>query len=75
MLGKIKCPDCGISVPDVPEDAAYDEMLCNACASRHDKIVFLDASIIDTSVIDPKNLLDPQCTMQEVTENKNGEKK
>lgn len=29
--GKIKCPRCWISVPDVPEDASYEEMLCNNC--------------------------------------------
>ena len=27
----IKCPNCGISVPDVPEDAELEEMLCNKC--------------------------------------------
>ena len=27
----IKCPNCGISVPDVPEDAGPEEMLCNNC--------------------------------------------
>ena len=28
---KIKCPRCGMSVPDVPEDSTYDEQLCGAC--------------------------------------------
>lgn len=28
---KIKCSSCGISIPDVPEDATGDELLCNAC--------------------------------------------
>lgn len=28
---KIRCPRCGISVPDVPEGATYDEMLCCRC--------------------------------------------
>ena len=28
---KVKCPGCGVSVPDVPENASYEEMLCNGC--------------------------------------------
>ncbi|WP_268747576.1 hypothetical protein [Geoalkalibacter subterraneus] len=28
---QIKCPGCGISVPDVPEGADKEEMLCNCC--------------------------------------------
>ena len=28
---QIKCPNCGVSVPDVPEDADKEAMLCNAC--------------------------------------------
>lgn len=28
---KIKCPKCGISVPDAPEDTTFEEMLCNSC--------------------------------------------
>ena len=31
VSGKIKCPNCGISVPDVPEDATHEEKLCNKC--------------------------------------------
>ena len=30
-MSEIKCPGCGIPVPDVPEDATYDETLCNKC--------------------------------------------
>lgn len=26
-----KCPNCGIPVGPMPEDAANDEMLCNSC--------------------------------------------
>lgn len=29
--GKIRCPRCGISVPDVPEDSTIDEALCDRC--------------------------------------------
>lgn len=29
--GKIKCDGCGMSIPDAPEDAADDELLCNGC--------------------------------------------
>lgn len=31
MPDKIKCPRCGVSVPDVPEDACYREKLCSIC--------------------------------------------
>ena len=31
---KIKCPECGISVPNVPEDATHEETLCNQCYER-----------------------------------------
>ncbi len=30
-MDKIKCPECGVSVPDVPEDSSYEELLCNRC--------------------------------------------
>ena len=30
-MDKIKCPECGISVPDVSEDSDYEATLCNAC--------------------------------------------
>ena len=26
-----RCPNCGIQVGPMPEDAANDEMLCNSC--------------------------------------------
>lgn len=38
MKGKIKCPNCGISVPDVPEDATEDEKLCNYCYEHFEKL-------------------------------------
>lgn len=28
---KIKCIECGKSIPDVPEDASYEEHLCEGC--------------------------------------------
>ena len=31
---QIKCPLCGISIPAMPEDATFDELLCNACYAR-----------------------------------------
>lgn len=34
---KIKCPKCGTSVPDVPEDATEEEKLCNRCYEFHEK--------------------------------------
>jgi len=34
MENKIKCPECGISVPDVPENATQDELLCNSCYDK-----------------------------------------
>ena len=30
----IKCPRCGITVPDVPEDASEEERLCNLCYEK-----------------------------------------
>jgi len=34
---QIKCPGCGISVPDAPEDASYEELLCSQCHADWDK--------------------------------------
>jgi hypothetical protein len=31
MKTKEKCPECGISIPKMPEDATYEERLCNEC--------------------------------------------
>ena len=31
---KIKCPECGISVPDVPEGSGYEATLCNSCYDK-----------------------------------------
>jgi hypothetical protein len=36
----IKCDRCGIPIPDVPEDASYEELICDTCrneicAARH----------------------------------------
>jgi len=33
-MEKIKCIECGKSIPDVPEDACYEELLCNECYER-----------------------------------------
>jgi formylmethanofuran dehydrogenase subunit E len=30
-MKNIECSNCGILVPDVPEDAGPEEMLCNNC--------------------------------------------
>jgi hypothetical protein len=27
----MKCIECGITIPEVPEDASYEEMLCDTC--------------------------------------------
>ena len=35
---KIKCLMCGISIPDIPEDASHEEMLCNACYEKDEFI-------------------------------------
>ena len=34
MENKIKCLECGISIPDVEYDATYEEKLCNACYEK-----------------------------------------
>jgi len=31
MSNKIKCTGCSISIPDVPEDADKDALLCDSC--------------------------------------------
>ncbi len=31
---QIKCIVCGISIPDVPEDATSEELLCESCYER-----------------------------------------
>ena len=31
---KIKCPECGISVPDVLEGSGYEATLCNSCYDK-----------------------------------------
>lgn len=30
-MENIKCPNCGIPVPNLPENAGPEEMLCNNC--------------------------------------------
>jgi len=35
-----KCPLCGISVPDMPEDAAFEERLCDTCYAEREKEIF-----------------------------------
>ena len=27
----MKCVECGTSIPELPEDTSYSEMLCNRC--------------------------------------------
>jgi len=34
-----KCPSCGISVTAMPEDASYEEMLCNLCYEKQEHII------------------------------------
>ena len=36
---KIKCIECGISIPDVPENASDDELLCNGCYEKKENEV------------------------------------
>jgi len=38
----MKCPSCGITVPEMPEDATYEEMLCNFCYEDYELIVEYD---------------------------------
>jgi NMD protein affecting ribosome stability and mRNA decay len=33
----MKCPRCGIKVPEMPEDATEEEMLCNLCYEKNEK--------------------------------------
>ena len=30
----MKCPGCQMTVPEMPEDAKYEEMLCNLCYEK-----------------------------------------
>lgn len=46
-----KCPRCGISIPKMPEDAAYEEKLCNGC---HDEVKM--KILEQTAVISPEDL-------------------
>ena len=39
MSDRIRCPACGLPVPDLPEDATYEEMLCEKCSSMKSYIV------------------------------------
>ncbi len=32
--GSIRCAECGIPIPDVPEGASYEETLCDTCAKK-----------------------------------------
>lgn len=33
----MKCIECGITIPEMPEDASYEEMLCNQCYEVFEK--------------------------------------
>jgi len=35
-VNQIKCSDCGISIPFMPEDATEDELLCDACLDKQE---------------------------------------
>ncbi len=30
----MKCIECGMTIPEMPEDAFYEEMLCDQCYSE-----------------------------------------
>lgn len=32
----MKCIECGITIPELPEDATYEEMLCNQCYKEYE---------------------------------------
>jgi len=32
----MKCLECRIKIPELPEDATYDEMLCNRCYEKYE---------------------------------------
>lgn len=36
---KIKCVGCGISIPDVPEDATLEERLCDRCLNQYEESI------------------------------------
>jgi hypothetical protein len=38
----MKCTSCGIVIPDVPKDAAYEEMICNQCYRDYELIIEYD---------------------------------
>jgi len=33
----MRCVKCGIKIPELPEDASYDEQLCNRCCEELEK--------------------------------------
>ncbi len=34
---KVKCLECSMKIGEVPEDAKYEEMLCNGCYENFEK--------------------------------------
>jgi len=32
--GRIRCLLCGMPIPDMPEDACFEELLCDSCNNR-----------------------------------------
>ena len=45
MTGLIKCPSCGINVPDVDEQSQREEVLCNSCYQRYELAERIGAAI------------------------------
>ena len=36
----MKCEDCGITIPEMPEDATPSELLCDSCCVRYENAYF-----------------------------------
>lgn len=43
----MKCIKCGISINEVPEDATYEELLCNQCYDIYENLSILRGELED----------------------------
>lgn len=41
----MKCIECGITITELPEDATYEEMLCNECYDINENLMVLSKEL------------------------------
>lgn len=48
---QIKCTNCGIPIPPMPEDATIDELMCDFCCGEYETMTNPESSVIKTLIL------------------------